>query len=439
MDLTDRGMAMALRTLRRVAGMDIIDRYGLREPLERAVYASTRQGGRVAGRAGRTFGKAAKRLSGPSRQAPVRPSDLFDLTPTEEQQMLRAAYGEFAGARLRPVAGAADAACAAPAEVLAQSVELGTLMLAVPADLGGVVDERSAVTSVLAMEALASGDLGLAAACFAPAAVSTALSLWGDADQQGTYLPAFTAADPPAAALAVQEPRALFDPFALRTVARRDGGDYVLDGSKSLVLRGADAELLLVAAALEGGAPVLLLVESGSDGVFVEPEAAMGVRAAATARLTFDQVRVPAGALLAGGDTAVYAESVQRARLAWCALSLGTAQAVLDYVIPYVNDRVAFGEPISHRQSVAFAVADIAIELEGMRLATYRAAALADRDKPFAHATAIARTLCADKGMVIGSDGVQLLGGHGYVKEHPVERWYRDLRAVGVMEGGLLV
>jgi hypothetical protein len=112
---------------------------------------------------------------------------------------------------------------------------------------------------------------------------------------------------------------------------------------------------------------------------------------------------------------------------------------VLDYVTDYVKDRKAFGEPISNRQAVAFAVANIAIELEGLRLATYRAAARVDQGLPFAREVALARRLCADRGMAIGSEGVQLLGGHGFVKEHPVERWYRDLRAAGIIEGGLLV
>jgi hypothetical protein len=112
---------------------------------------------------------------------------------------------------------------------------------------------------------------------------------------------------------------------------------------------------------------------------------------------------------------------------------------VLDYVIPYVNGRVAFGEPVSHRQGVAFTVADMAIELEGMRLVTYRAAGRADQGHSYAREVALARKLCTDKGMAIGSNGVQMLGGHGYVKEHPVERWYRDLRAVGVAEGIVLV
>ena len=113
---------------------------------------------------------------------------------------------------------------------------------------------------------------------------------------------------------------------------------------------------------------------------------------------------------------------------------------MLDYVIPYVNERHAFGEPISHRQAVAFTVADIAIEVDGMRLTTWRAASLPDAGKDVAHAAALARRICARaRAWQIGSDGVQLLGGHGYVKEYPVERWYRDLRATGVMEGALLV
>jgi alkylation response protein AidB-like acyl-CoA dehydrogenase len=271
--------------------------------------------------------------------------------------------------------------------------------------------------------------------------VSTALSLWGDADQQSTYLPPFVGEEPPpAAAFALLEPGALFDPFELKTVARKaDGGGYVLDGVKSLVPGVAKAELFVVAAQLEGRGPALFIVESSTSGLTTEPEPAMGVRAAATGRLHLEGVQLPEGALLGGGDPEVFAEAVHRGRLAWCAMAVGTAQAVLDHVVPYVNERTAFGEPISHRQAVAFTVSDIAIELEGMRLATWRAAALADAGKSFGYETAIARRLCADKGTQIGSHGVQLLGGHGYVKEYPVERWYRDLRATGVMEGALLV
>ena len=135
----------------------------------------------------------------------------------------------------------------------------------------------------------------------------------------------------------------------------------------------------------------------------------------------------------------VFIEVVRLSRLGSAALAAGTAKAVLDYVVPYVNERQAFGEPISHRQAVAFSVADIAIELEGLRLVTLRAAARAEQGKEYAREAALARKLATDKGMQIGNAGVQLLGGHGFVKEHPVERWYRDLRAIGVMEGAVLL
>jgi alkylation response protein AidB-like acyl-CoA dehydrogenase len=431
-------MAYGLRALNRLAASDLLDRVGLREPTERLLQGASRGTARTAARAGRTFA-AAQKLTGPARQPKGPRSDLFDLEPSDEQQLLRDSVREFALHRLRPAAEGADAGCAAPVALLAQANELGLAMVGVPEELGGAVEQRSAVTSVLMSEALAQGDMGIAVACLAPAAVSSAISLWGDADQQSTYLPEFVSANVPAAALALLEPRALFDPFKLETRVRRDGDGYLLDGVKSLVPRAADGELFIVAAELEGSGPALLVVESKAAGISVEPEPAMGVRAAATGRLIFEQVRLPAGALLGDGDPAVYAECVQLARLGWCAVAVGTAQAVLDYVIPYVNERRAFGEPIANRQAVAFTVANIAIELDGMRLASYRAASRVDQNLPFAREVTLARRLCAERGMAIGSDGVQLLGGHGYVKEHPVERWYRDLRAAGLMEGALLV
>ena len=166
----------------------------------------------------------------------------------------------------------------------------------------------------------------------------------------------------------------------------------------------------------------------------------MGVRAASLTTARPRRRRAcPATPSSGATDGTTYAECVRLSRLAWCALAVGTGQAVLDYVTPYVKEREAFGEPVAHRQSVAFMVADIAIELQAMRLLTYKAAGRVAAGKDVAREIGLARQLCASKGMQIGLDGVQLLGGHGFVKEHPVERWYRDLRAIGVMEGGVLV
>jgi alkylation response protein AidB-like acyl-CoA dehydrogenase len=435
--IAERGMAAGLRTLNRFASSQVVDRLGLRGPAERFLHTASKTTARTAASAGRTF-SAAQKLTRPARQPKARSSDLFDLTPTDEQQMLTESVRDFALAKLRPVADQADAACAAPVDLLAQANELGLTMVGVPEELGGAMEERSAVTAVLMGEALAQGDMGIAVACLAPAAVSTAIAQWGDADQQSTYLHEFVSDEAPAAALAVLEPRPLFNPFELQTEARKDGDDYVIRGTKALVPRASDAELFIIGARLEGRL-ALFVVESKADGIGVDAEPAMGIRAAATGTLTLEDTRVPAGALLGGGDPEVFEQCVALARLGWCALAVGTGQAVLDYVVPYVNERQAFGEPIGNRQGVAFTVANIGIELDGMRLATYRAAARVDHGKSFSREVALARRLCAERGMGIGSDGVQLLGGHGYVKEHPVERWYRDLRAAGVMEGALLV
>src|SRR6478735_798310 len=250
MTLAQQGTQVALRGLNRLAQLDLIDRAGLRGLTERLVYRGTRDGFRAANAAGRSFA-AVQKLTKPARQPRAKRSGGFDITPDEEQLMMQEAVGDFAKEKLRKAAQDADAACAAPPELLAQSAELGVAMLGVPEELGGAFAERSAVTSSLITEALAAGDMGLAWATLAPSAVSSAIGLWGDADQQSAYLPAFTGEDVPAAALAVHEPGALFDPFSLRTTAKRDGDDIVIDGLKALVPRAADSELFIIAADLE--------------------------------------------------------------------------------------------------------------------------------------------------------------------------------------------
>lgn len=427
----------AVAALGRLAQSDVLDRLGVRRQTEQAVFTATRGGFRTITRAGRTFTRRGTSAPG-ARPVDAPRTGVFDLRPTDDEQMLVDVVTELAADVLRPAAAEADAACAAPEEVLAAGRELGLPILGLPEALGGLTEERSAVAGVLVAEALAKGDLGLAVATLAPGAVATAIGLWGTDLQQQTYLPAFSEDTPPVAALALNEPTVLFDVLSPATTARRTADGFVLAGVKSAVPRGAEAEVFVVGAQLDGR-PVLLLVEAGAAGLEIEADPSMGVRAAGLAKLHLRDVRVPADAVLGATDGTTYAECVRLSRLAWCALAVGVGQAVLDYVTPYVKEREAFGEPVAHRQSVAFMVADIAIELQAMRLLTWKAASRAAAGKDVARSVALARSLCADKGMRIGLDGVQLLGGHGFVKEHPVERWYRDLRAIGVMEGGVLV
>jgi alkylation response protein AidB-like acyl-CoA dehydrogenase len=429
----------AVAAMNKLAQSELLDRLGIRKHTERAAFMLTRGGFRTATTAGRAFAAAGKRGRAGTRPAAAPASGVFDLTPTEDEQMLVDVVTELATEVVRPAAADADTACATPPEVLAAGNEIGLPILGVPESLGGLSDERTAMTGALVAEALARGDMGIAVAALANGSVATALSLWGTDEQQTTYLPAFTGDQPAAASLALTEPTVLFDALQPATTATTTGDGYALDGVKSLVPRGADAELFVVGARLDGGANALFLVEAGVDGLDVEADPAMGVRAASLTRLSLADVRVSAHAMLGRDDGTTYAECVRLSRLAWCALAVGTGQAVLDHVTPYVKQREAFGEPVAHRQSVAFMVADMAIELQAMRLLTYKAAARVAAGQEASREVGLARELCASKGMKIGLDGVQLLGGHGFVKEHPVERWYRDLRAIGVMEGGVLV
>jgi alkylation response protein AidB-like acyl-CoA dehydrogenase len=433
-------MGQALAALNKIAGSELLHKLRLYDPATKVAYHASREGFRAASAVGRQW-KAAQKLVRPQRLGqPERKSDLFDLSVTDEQQMIRDVAQRFAKEVMRPAAATANDVCSAPADFAHKFNELGLAQFIVPEALGGAAAESSTVTQVLVAEDLAYGDMGLAVAALAPIAVGNALSRWGSADQQSKYLAAFAGENPPLAALAVAEPRPAFDARELRTRARQSSEGFVLSGEKTLVPLGDKAELLLVAADLIGRGPQLFLVEPNTEGVSIKPDAGMGLRAAGLCSVRFADVKLAPTALLGEDPTAVnYEEFLHRCSIAWSALAVGAAQAVLDYVIPYCNDRKAFGEPISNRQGVAFMIADIGIELEGMRLLTWRAASRAEHGLPFAREAYLARVLCADKGMQIGTNGVQLLGGHGFTKEHPVERWYRDLRAIAIMEGGLFV
>lgn len=317
--------------------------------------------------------------------------------------------------------------------------------MTVPEALGGAAERVSAVSHMLIAEDLARGDMGLGYAALAPLSFVNALVLWGDERQKADLLPAFIDGEETAASIAVVEPQPLFDPGALRTIAKSQSSGYLLKGEKSMVALGDRAKWFLIAAELPKAGPRFFLVERDTPGLHVVDEPAMGLRSAALGRLRLDGVRVPHDALL-GGEAALkghgrtaYHDAVNRSRIAWGAMAVGASQAVLDYAIPYCNDRVAFGEPISHRQAVAFMIADIGIELESMRLLVYRAAGRLDAGLKCQREAYLARTLCSDKAMEIGTNGVQLLGGAGFIKDHPMEIWYRHLRAVGVIDGNLLV
>jgi len=233
------------------------------------------------------------------------------------------------------------------------------------------------------------------------------------------------------------EPGMGFNARQLKTRAMVQGdGSYVLSGSKSMVAFGPDAKVLLVFADTGEVGSQGFLVQAGSAGVEFAKEDYMGLRPLPLYSMTLADVSVPASARLP--DSFDLERVLALGKIAMAALAVGTCQAVLDYVVPYVNERVAFGEPIANRQAVAFMVADMATEIEGLRLMTYRAASRAEQGMEFARSAFLAHRNAIKYGMKVGTDGVQLLGGHGFTREHPVEMWYRNLRALATLDGMLL-
>jgi alkylation response protein AidB-like acyl-CoA dehydrogenase len=428
---TDIGLAL----ITPIVGQEFLDRYHLRDPLNRGLRYGVKTVFSVVGATNRQFKRVSGGKGDPTRLK-ASGAGYFDLTPDDEQKMIVETVSAFAEEVLRPAAREADESASYPKDLVAKAAELGITAINVPESFDGIAAHRAAVTNALVAEALAYGDMGLTLPILAPAGVASTLTHWGSTDQQATYLTEFAGENVPQACLAIAEPHPLFDPTALKTTAVRTPSGYRLDGVKSLVPAATDAELFIVAAQLNGKS-AMFIVESSAQGLTVKPDPSMGIRGAALGQVELDRVSVPLSARL-GEDGAAdedYHDAIALSRLGWAALAAGTAHAVLDHVVPYVKERQAFGEPIAHRQAVAFMCANIAIELDGLRLITWRGASRADQGLPFAREAALAKRLGTDKGMQIGLDGVQLLGGHGYTREFPVERWYRDLRAIGVAEG----
>lgn len=448
----------AMRVLTRFTGSDLAEKYGLGKKVDRVAYESTKTGMRTLGAVNRQFKKikgSGKPVRLPNQttdeneqpvptEAPKPGKALFDLNPTEDQEMIVAAVREFAEERLRPVAAESNESSTPPEGLLETAAELGVALINLPEEYEGIATASGATTNALIAEALAFGDMGLAVAVLAPASVANVITNYGDDAQQKTYLPAFAGETVPPAAVVVSESHPLFDPFELQTSAVREGNDIVINGVKTLVPNAGAAELFVVAINLDG-VNTFAIVESDTEGLVVEADPSMGLRGAAVGRVLLKDVRIPAENLLGGTElsdadrTEQYAEIIRRGRLGWAALASGTGEAILEYTKKYVNEREAFGEPISHRQAVAFMVANLRIELDGLRMILLRGVSRLDQGLSYHREAGLARRYASDKGMVMGLDGVQLLGGHGFTKEHPVERWYRDMRAVGIAEGVVIL
>lgn len=425
--MMNKAQGLGLSLITKIAGSDVIDQLKLRKIIEKSLYQGSKTGFSALSKSQKVFAK--KNVD--KQRLPSQSKGLFDLNLTEEQRMTCDAMDQFAKEVLYPLAHNADHQAIFPAELWQYSTDLGLNYYALPEALGGVASEQNIVSNLLIAERLAHGDFSLTAGLLSTFSVINALTQWGSKDVQSVYLSAFAEDADLKATFAVQENTPAFNPFQLKTKATAQGQNYNLNGEKTLVILGESADLFLVSADLNAQADVFVVKRDTS--ITVKKSPAMGLKATETVTLQFNNT--PAQRL--GDDDFNYSSFLDLGNLMWCAMAVGTAEAVKEYCIQYANERTAFGEPISHRQSVAFIIADMAIEIEAMRMLILNAASLAETGQPFHRDAYLARLLCAEKSMKIGTDGVQLLGGHGFTKEHPVERWYRDLRATAILHSAL--
>ncbi|WP_171538363.1 acyl-CoA dehydrogenase family protein [Acinetobacter terrestris] len=426
--MVNKAQGFGLSLITKIAGSDVLDQFKLRKFLEKSLYQGSKIGFKTLSKTQKAF-KTDAHVS--KQRLPNQQKSLFDLSLTEEQQMTCDAMDQFASKVLYPLAAETDNNEKFPVILWQHATDLGLNDYALPEALGGVATEKNILSNILIAEHLAKGDFTLTAGLLSTFSVINAITQWGSEKIQSTYLPSFAQDTEIYATFAMQETTPAFNPLKLKTKAMLSNGQYVIDGEKTLVLLGETADLFLVNADLNGSPEVFVVKRDSS--ITAKKSPAMGLKAAETVTLHFNH----SPAELLGDDDFNYTAFLDLGNLMWCAMAVGTCEAVKTYCIQYANERTAFGEPISHRQSVAFMIADMAIEIDAMRMLVLNAASLAEAGQPFHREAYLARLLCAEKSMKIGTDGVQILGGHGFTKEHPVERWYRDLRATAILHSGL--
>lgn len=360
---------------------------------------------------------------------------MISFAPTEEQVSAREAMRSFANDVLRPAAREYDEASAIPEAFLAQAWELGLTATQIPEAYGGYGAERSPITNAIVLEELAYGDATLAIAATAPSLFANAITDQGSDEQKERYLPAFCGDQFHTGSIAFAEPRPAFEVFSPATSVTPKGGGFTLHGQKCFVPMADGASHFLVLARNNGGLDAFVVGRDAPGLSISEAEKNMGLRALPTYTLRFDGVSLSAGDRLGGAKGADVARLINQSRVALGAVMTGVSRAVLDYCVPYAKERVAFDEPIAQKQSIAFRLAEMHMEIEASRWMTWKAATDLECGRDATRNSALARRYAADKSMWIADNGVQVLGGHGFIREHPVEMWYRNARTLGVLEG----
>jgi alkylation response protein AidB-like acyl-CoA dehydrogenase len=357
---------------------------------------------------------------------------------SEEQELARDAMHEYAEQALRPIARECDEAESIPDATLDELASLGLVSTQIPGAFGGGDEPRSPITNALVLEELAWGDVTLAMAATAPAAFANAVVDHGTDAQKQALLPLFCGERYHAAALAAVEPGPAFEPRVPRTKAEPKGQGFVLSGAKSFVPMADRASHFLVVARNNGGLDAFVVPRDAEGLRIGERDQNLGLRGLPTATLDLERVELPAEARL-GGDAGCDVHAVMNgSRAALAAAMVGLSRAVLEYAVPYAKEREAFDQAIAQKQAIAFKLADMHIETESSRWLAWKAASEIEAGLDATRSAHQARAYAATQAMWIADEGVQVLGGHGFIREHPVEMWYRNARSISVLEGHAL-
>jgi alkylation response protein AidB-like acyl-CoA dehydrogenase len=354
---------------------------------------------------------------------------------TDEQRELQRLAHEFAEKELRPIAHEWDEREDFPRELVAKAAALGLAGGAIPREYGG--GGLDAMTAALVAEELSWGCAGLSSTFGATSFPVRPLLRFGTEEQRHRYLPRLASEQGCLAAIAFTEPHAGSDVASIRSTARREGDEFVLSGEKAYITNGGIAEITIVFAKLDDEITAFI-AEAGDEGLRLgRKDKKVGLRASHTGSVVLDDLRLPADRLLGepGQGFLIAMDFFEASRPQVAASALGVARAAFEYATHYAREREAFGRRLIDRQAVAFKLAEAAMEIEASRLLVWRACAAVDAGEDAGLLGSFAKAHAADTAMRVATDAVQVLGGAGIMREHPVEKWLRDAKVFQIVEG----
>jgi len=364
---------------------------------------------------------------------------VIDFSLSDDLLEIRARAREFAREEILPIAAEYDQMAQMPPGIVAKARAAGLINVTVPKEYGGM--GYGALESALIAEELGAACAGISITILVNGLALTPIQLFASEEQKNKFLLP-VAKGGKLAAFCLTERGAGSDASAIQTTALPDGKDFVINGQKCFITSGGLADIMTVFALTDPdrGPRGLsaIVVPADTPGIQVtKVEDKMGQRASNTVELTFENVRVPQENLLGkrGRGFPIALQTLDFGRSGVAALSVGVARAALEYAVAYAKERQQFGSPINANQGVSFMLADMAMKVEAARLLTWQAAWYADRGVKVTDKSAMAKCFAADTAMAVTTDAVQVFGGYGYMKDHPVEKLMRDAKLLQIYEG----